>query len=146
MPVHVAHTATSALLHSDPGMQATVSHMTEEAFPASTKIVECLETYPHGKSEPNESPFTMVFGMSFFERKVRMPETMQRFGQSMSSWSEGDESGHMRDGYAWGELSAGTVMDVGGAEGLVSLTIAGRYPELKFLVEDQPPLVEQAER
>lgn len=61
-------------------MQAQVVHVTEEAFLASSKVVEALERYPEDKGEPSESPFTLFFGKSFFERKVAMPETMQRLG------------------------------------------------------------------
>lgn len=52
----------------------------------------------------------------------------------------------MRDGYEWGDLGAGTVVYVGGAEGHVAVTIAMKFPELTFLVEDQPTLEEQAAR
>jgi hypothetical protein len=120
--------------------------MTEEAFISSSKVVKALEQYPEGKGELSESLFTLFFGRSFFERKIATPETMQRFGQAMSAWSEGDGSGHMRDGYEWGKLGAGMVVDVGGAEGRIAVTIATKFPELTFLVEDQLPLVEQAAR
>lgn len=120
--------------------------MSEEAFPASAKIVEALEKFPYS-GEPNESPFTLAFGSSFFERKVKQPETMQRFAQAMSGWSQGDGSEHMRDFYNWTSIPKGaTVVDVGGAAGHISLAIASKLPQLQFLVEDLAPVSEQANR
>jgi len=143
-PGHVSHTAASLLLGTDPDMQALVAHMSEEAFPSSAKIVDALEEFPYS-GKPDESPFTLTFGSSFFERKMKYPETMQRFGQAMSRWSEGDGSEHMRDYYDWASLPKGaTVVDVGGASGHISLAIAEKFMDLEFVVEDQPPLVEQA--
>ncbi|KAH8881982.1 S-adenosyl-L-methionine-dependent methyltransferase [Thozetella sp. PMI_491] len=143
-PGHVSHTATSALLGQDPQMQALVAHMSEEAFPASAKMVEALEKFPYS-GEPNESPFTLAFGSSFFERKMKHPETMQRFGMAMSSWSHGDGSAHIRDCYDWAALPKGSkVVDVGGAVGHISLAVAEKFPDLEFIIEDQPPMAEGA--
>ncbi|KAJ5786870.1 uncharacterized protein N7503_012082 [Penicillium pulvis] len=143
-PGHVAHTATSALLSADPQMQALVAHMSEEAFPASARIVDALEM-SNGSGEPRNSPFALAFGTSFFERKVEQPETMHRFGLAMSSWSEGDGIRQMRDCYDWATLPAGAkVVDLGGALGHISLGIAERFEDLEFVVEDQGPLMEQA--
>lgn len=142
----VAHTATSALLAADPQMQALVAHMSEEAFPASARVVDALEKTP-GSGEPSDSPFALAFGKSFFERKVAQPETMQRFGLAMSSWSEGDGTSQMRDCYKWASLPAGSkVVDVGGAAGHISLGIAKGFENLEFIVEDQPPLADQAKQ
>ncbi|CAL5869457.1 uncharacterized protein PFLUO_LOCUS3686 [Penicillium psychrofluorescens] len=143
-PGHVAHTAASALLSEDPQMQALVAHMSEEAFPASARIVDALEVST-GCGEPRDSPFALAFGTSFFERKVEQPETMHRFGLAMSSWSEGDGTRQMRDCYDWASLpGGGKVVDIGGALGHISLGIAEKFEGLEFVVEDQPPLTEQA--
>ncbi|KAE8347522.1 S-adenosyl-L-methionine-dependent methyltransferase [Aspergillus arachidicola] len=145
-PGYVSHTAASALIATDPQMQALVAHMSEEAFPASAKVVEALEKCP-GSGEPGDSPFTLAFGSSFFERKAAQPETLQRFGLAMSSWSEGDGTQQMRNGYDWGSLPAGAkIVDVGGAAGHISLAIAENFPGLEFVIEDQSPLAGQAEK
>lgn len=104
-------------------MQALVSQVTEERFVATLKLVEALERYPEGKGKPNESAFTLSFGKSLFKRKVAMPDAMQWFGQVMSAWSEGDGSAHMRNGYEWGKLGAGTVVDAGGARATLRLQL-----------------------
>ncbi|KAK5651453.1 hypothetical protein OQA88_12460 [Cercophora sp. LCS_1] len=144
-PAHVSHTAASRLLATDPQLQALVAHMTEEAFPASAKLVDALENCGDG-GEPSESPFTLAFGQSFFERKMAKPETLERFGNAMSAWSAGDGSGFIRDGYAWGELKEGArVVDVGGAGGHISLAVAERFTGLRFVVEDLEGLRGQAE-
>ncbi|KAH8812830.1 S-adenosyl-L-methionine-dependent methyltransferase [Xylogone sp. PMI_703] len=144
-PGQVSHTSSSKLLATDSNIQALIGHMSEEAFPASARIVEALEKFPYS-GEPDQSPFTLTFGSSFFERKMKQPETMQRFVQAMSSWSKGDGSAHMRDGYDWAALPKGaTVVDVGGAGGHISLAIAQKFPDLQFIVEDQPPVASQAQ-
>jgi len=145
-PGNVSHTAASALIHSDANMYALLGHMMEEAYGSSCKVVEALTRYPLGAGEPHESPFTLFFGESFFERKVSQPDTMLRFGRAMSCWSEGDGSDHMRDGYPWAELGVGTVVDVGAAVGHISLAIAAKYPDLRFIVEDQPAIADEAVR
>jgi SAM-dependent methyltransferase len=118
--------------------------MSEEAFPASARIVDALKM-SNGSGEPRDSPFTLAFGTSFFERKVEQPETMHRFGLAMSSWSEGDGTRQMRDCYDWATLPAGAkVVDLGGALGHISLGIAEKFEDLEFVVEDQGPLMEQA--
>jgi hypothetical protein len=90
-------------------------------------------------------PFALAFGSSFFERKAAQPETLQRFGLAMSSWSSGDGAHQMVTCYDWGSLPAGAkVVDVGGALGHISLAIADAFPGLEFVVEDQAPLAQQA--
>ncbi|KAL2783139.1 O-methyltransferase-domain-containing protein [Aspergillus keveii] len=149
-PGYVSHTATSALLATDPQMQALVAHMSEEAFPASTRIVDALEisktnNSATGAANESPSPFALAFGSSFFERKAAQPDTLQRFGLAMSSWSSGDGAHQMVTCYDWGSLPAGArVVDVGGALGHISLAIANAFPELSFVVQDQAPLAEQS--
>jgi hypothetical protein len=46
--------------------------------------------------------------------------------------------------YNWGGLAAGSlVVDVGGGVGTLCLTLAAKFPELKFVVQDQEKVVEQ---
>ncbi|KAL3486990.1 S-adenosyl-L-methionine-dependent methyltransferase [Aspergillus germanicus] len=150
-PGYVAHTAISALLATDEQMQALVAHMSEEAFPASARIMDALEisktnNSATGVANESPSPFALAFGSSFFERKAAQPETLQRFGLAMSSWSSGDGAHQMVTCYDWGYLPAGAkIVDVGGALGHISLAIAEAFPGLTFLVEDQAPLTQQAD-
>ncbi|RFU32348.1 hypothetical protein B7463_g3998, partial [Scytalidium lignicola] len=65
---------------------------------------------------------------------------------AMSAWSEGDGSAYMRDCYDWATLPKGaTIVDVGGAEGHISLALAQKFTDLQFIVEDQPPVTNQAQ-
>lgn len=48
-------------------------------------------------------------------------------------------------GYEWGKLSPGSlVIDVGGGVGSLSLTLARRYPNLCFVVQDREAVVADA--
>ncbi|KAL4863359.1 hypothetical protein BDV12DRAFT_28999 [Aspergillus spectabilis] len=118
--------------------------MSEEAFPASARIVDALEKAP-GSGEPSDSPFSLAFGMTFFERKVAQSETQQRFGLAMSSWSEGDGATQLRHCYGWASLPKGAkVVDVWVAVEHISLAIAAGSLGLEFVVEDLSPLAGQA--
>ncbi|KAH7376879.1 S-adenosyl-L-methionine-dependent methyltransferase [Plectosphaerella cucumerina] len=139
-----SHTATSALLAQDKGMQALLGHMTDGAFPAAAKMCDFLEKYP-GSQEPGESPYTMTFGSPMFARGAAEPHVMQRFIDAMTAWSTGDGSEGMVKGFDWAKLGAGKVVDVGGAAGHISLAVASRFPALTFAVQDVLPTKPHAE-
>ncbi|KAI0789398.1 S-adenosyl-L-methionine-dependent methyltransferase [Abortiporus biennis] len=46
--------------------------------------------------------------------------------------------------YPWDELRDATVVDVGGGIGEMCIDLSKKYPDLKFVVEDRPSVVEQA--
>ena len=55
----------------------------------------------------------------------------------------GLESTHVVDGFPWGNLQNGIVVDVGGSHGAVSIAIAKRFPALRFIVQDQATVVQK---
>ncbi|KAJ6010796.1 hypothetical protein N7451_002208 [Penicillium sp. IBT 35674x] len=127
IPGHVAHTAASALLSADPQMQALVAHMSEEAFPASARIVDALDMSagcgtPRGAARNNASVRACDEQL---ERGRRSPADARWLRLGVST-------------------RGGKVVDIGGALGHISLGIAEKFEGLEFVIEDQPPLVEQA--
>ncbi|KAJ3045592.1 hypothetical protein HDV00_009249 [Rhizophlyctis rosea] len=46
--------------------------------------------------------------------------------------------------YPWGSLGAAKVVDVGGGVGGLCMDLYEQYPELTFVVQDRPPVLEQA--
>lgn len=51
---------------------------------------------------------------------------------------------HVVDNYPWESLGDGTVVDVGGSHGAVSVAIAQRFPSLRCIVQDLPKVVADA--
>ena len=43
--------------------------------------------------------------------------------------------------FPWASLGAGTVVDLGGSNGSVSIAIAEAHPALKFVVQDRPEVI-----
>lgn len=78
-----------------------------------------------------------------FEELAKVPWRAERFAGAMSlrARSKGDHVSHLLDGYPWGELGAGTVVDVGGSHGPSSIALAKRFPELLCIVQDLPGTV-----
>ena len=53
----------------------------------------------------------------------------------------GSEAQHVVDGFDWGSLGVGTVVDVGGSHGANSVAIARKFPMLLCIVENKPEVV-----
>ena len=47
--------------------------------------------------------------------------------------------------YAWEAIGTGTVVDVGGSEGHISIKLAEAYPALSFVVQDRPEVIANAQ-
>ena len=50
----------------------------------------------------------------------------------------------LRGGFDWGSLGDATIVDVGGGHGPVGIGLAETFPDLKFIVQDLPDVVEGA--
>lgn len=48
---------------------------------------------------------------------------------------------HLINSFPWASLGAGTVVDVGGSDGYISIELAHAFPELRFVVQDLPNVV-----
>jgi hypothetical protein len=70
----------------------------------------------------------------------RMSEAMQCFNSAVS---EQPQSYYIVQKYPWDNIANGygTVVDVGGAQGHVSIELARAYPSLKLVVQDLPAVV-----
>lgn len=55
----------------------------------------------------------------------------------------GLEATHVVHGYPWETLRSGTVVDVGGSHGSISIVLAQSFPSLHFIVQDQPKVVQE---
>jgi hypothetical protein len=79
----------------------------------------------------------------FFENH---PDRMSRFKDAMSFLQTfpGLENSYVLAGFDWASLGKATIVDVGGSHGQVSYDIARKFPDLSFIVQDLPKVVEDA--
>ena len=65
----------------------------------------------------------------------------------MSFYTTADEFSlrHLTEGYPWDSIS-GTVVDLGGSHGDAAFAMAAKYPDLRFIVQDLPSVIENAQR
>jgi len=146
-PGQVAHTAASRCFLM-PGVSDLLGYSSEDVFPGAAKLVE--QARKHGDSEElNHAPFNMAHNTDapalryFSEHPVKGP----RFARAMQTLSagEGHSVKHLLTGYDWPALGEAKVVDVGGGYGQASIAIAEIAPKLKFVVQDLPDIVEQAQ-
>ncbi|CUS10370.1 unnamed protein product [Tuber aestivum] len=77
------------------------------------------------------------------ETKPR-PE-LEIFGLAMLGGGKVTGTAHIHD-YPWESLGNGTIVDVGGGVGGFSLQLSKRFPNLKFIVQDRPAVIEQTKQ
>lgn len=146
-PGYVSHTASSRLLHDDPSALDTVGFLLEDLAPAALQTATAYEKWPNS-SEPNETGFNVAESTTkpFYLHLADDPERARRFGAGMRFMTQGTlyDLSHLVQGYDWASLDAarGTVVDVGGGHGSVSVALAKAYSRLRFVVQDLAGTVE----
>ena len=75
------------------------------------------------------------------------PAKAKRFAGAMKSLTTnpGQSASILVKGFPWATLGNGTVVDVGGSKGQFSIAIAEANPNLKFVVQDRPEVIQGAE-
>lgn len=56
---------------------------------------------------------------------------------TLSSTGPGLEASHILDGFEWATIGKGSVVDIGGSHGSLSIAIAQRHPNVSFVVQDR---------
>ena len=76
------------------------------------------------------------------------PFKAQKFAEAMKFYTNlvpGNSESFLVHGYDWDTLGPGaTVVDIGGSDGHVSISLAQAYPDLRFIVQDTREVVEAA--
>lgn len=98
-----------------------------------------------------EQGFALAHGTdkTMFEFLRTAPSKADQFSKAMRFYSAGVPGyavSNLVEGYDWGSLGAGTVVDVGGADGYVSRALRNAHPRLNMVVEDLPDIVVAAEQ
>jgi hypothetical protein len=116
----------------------------DECWPAHGEAIEAMA---QRSEEPNISGYALAnkTTLSMFEFLAQNPDRAQRFAGAMSSTSTASLEA-LRTQFDWASLPPNsTVVDVGGAQGHVSVHLARAFPHLQFLVQDIEAVVQDAE-
>ncbi|RKF60357.1 O-methyltransferase gsfB [Golovinomyces cichoracearum] len=150
-PGMVAHTAMSRLLAENSKMNDWVGFCVEEMWQAASKTISALNRNPEA-DDPRQTGFCLSNSTSdvetMFTTFAKSPYRSARMGGAMHSLTNGPgyELTYLLSSYDWASLNAchGTVVDIGGSHGFVSIALASEYPQLKFIVQDTPSTIASA--
>ncbi|TGO77910.1 hypothetical protein BELL_0086g00160 [Botrytis elliptica] len=119
-PGVVAHTAASKLLASDPLLTDYVGIVTEERFQAAA----------HGYSIGHRTD------KGLYEELSAHPSRGKRFANAMCAFTSRNDLSLLCECYDWKSLESATIVDVGGGYGPISISLAKKFPDLNFIVQD----------
>lgn len=87
-------------------------------------------------------------GKSVWDYYDEHPDRARRFASAMRSLtsSPGQSVEYLANGFPWSSLPQGSkIIDLGGSEGHVSIALAERHKQLKFVVQDLPNVLQGME-
>ncbi|KIK53524.1 hypothetical protein GYMLUDRAFT_49298 [Collybiopsis luxurians FD-317 M1] len=155
---YFANGKTGDYLAKNPGMKAWIIFLSGTAYTASVHLPETLSHPIKGHSN---SPLSTAFQqaqdvkISYFEwlhtpvnqtsdgspvyRTELSTFNLAMIGGSKAlTWS-------LYEDYPWHKFESATIIDVGGGLGGMCLDLARKYPNMKFIVQDQGPIIEEAQ-
>ncbi|KAI1473787.1 putative hydroxyindole O-methyltransferase [Daldinia eschscholtzii] len=139
----IVHTAASRQLLDNPGLEAWVTIIADEYWPALARTVDATERWP-GSEEPNESGYSLghTTKESIFDVIKCSPARQQRFMdvQGFSHQVFGFGMEHLLWGYDFSNVRV--LVDMGGAHGEVAIALAHKYPTMEIVVQDKPEVIE----
>ncbi|EQL01820.1 hypothetical protein G6O67_007882 [Ophiocordyceps sinensis] len=137
----VSHNRKSLLLLQDKSLASWVGMFTVDLFGPVANTVPAMCKWPASEKD-NETGVNVScsHSMSFFEYLQADEARARRYKEAMGAMSSGEGFGfsHTVESYPWQSLGHGTVVDMGGNEGSVSMAIAEAFPTLSFIVQDLP--------
>ncbi|CRL28214.1 O-methyltransferase, family 2 [Penicillium camemberti] len=132
---YIAHSPSSYLLHVDEEIRSTVHYTLDEMLKAASATADNVKSSPL-KYDSALTPFTTRHGIPIFNFYEKDTQRSIRFAKAMAGWSKLNLNiNALKEAFPWNELK-GTVVDVGGGSGKVSVTLAESFPDLKFIVQD----------
>lgn len=147
-PGNVSHTAMSKLL-MNPRMRDTIGYLLEEGFVGAPHLTEAAERF-EGSEERHHAPWNVGHqtDLPVFEFFETNPARMRRFLGNMENLGNQDTYNiqYIVRSYDWSSLDPGTVVDIGGSVGHVSIEISKIAPQLDFVVQDLEQVVTDMRR
>jgi len=156
----VAHTAASQLMQ-DPNCMAWLEIGTEDLWPSSVqvrlqnisyfhtddvKLVNALAKWPESE-EPNQTGWNIAHNAAepMYQRLATDTAMAKRFGAAMTVMNSNNpafDPVHIHRSFDWESLGSRLVVDVGGSHGNVSISLAQKYPHLRFISQDLASVIE----
>jgi len=118
------------LYYSTPSRLAHTLHAIRPSKRPTKQFSQCPEFLEQGDPRPNGS--------------LKPRRGLEIFSQAMVGGGRVHASPLYVD-YPWETLGSATVVDVGGGVGGMSLDLAKRSPQLRFVLQDRAPVIQQAE-
>lgn len=150
-PGLIAHTAASRKLAEDHALQDWVGFNSEDIFPSAANVLKSLKEHPAATSLTTTGfnfAFDTVDKEPMFVTFGKDPVRAKRMGGAMASLTggEGYEVSHFVDNYDFSQEDerGGTFVDIGGSHGFVSVDLAKKWKNMKFIVQDLPKTVGSA--
>ncbi|KAI0085840.1 S-adenosyl-L-methionine-dependent methyltransferase [Irpex rosettiformis] len=134
------------------GLAAYISSLTSEQIKTYASMWNLMTDDPRADSqELNETSFQRAYDTNLtFWQFLDLPEndfSRRRFDCAMQGVSSMQPPGTILTTYDWNSMpESGTIVDVGSGLGHVSLEIASVRPDLTFILEDRPSVLEDARK
>lgn len=134
-PGFVAHNPSSYLLHNDEEVRSTLHYTVDEMLKAASATADNVRASPLAYDSAL-TPFATRHDVPIFDFYAKDGTRSIRFAKAMAGWAKLNLNlNALQESFPWGKLK-GTVVDVGGGSGKVSLTLAKQFPALSFVVQD----------
>ncbi|KAJ7931430.1 S-adenosyl-L-methionine-dependent methyltransferase [Mycena leptocephala] len=134
------------LLSTDP-LSDLLGHVVDEGMKACALLNDNLKDPETTASVvPDGSAFKRAHGLNLFQYLAtpEQQERSERFGRGMVGWGQVTGKAMLPKVYPWESLPADTtICDVGGGTGHATVVLLKAYPQLKYVVQDLPRVIEQ---
>jgi hypothetical protein len=154
-PGVISHSSTSLVMQQDEELRSVVHYSLDEMLKAAADCNLSLKANPY-EAHQNLNPFVTRHGVGIFEYYKNDPGRARRFAKAMAGLRKMDR--HLdyllKGGFNWSDIK-GTVVDCGGGNGHISVSLAQvslpkskdsiatcptnlkqLYPNLNFVVQD----------
>ncbi|KAI0931113.1 hypothetical protein AcW2_010267 [Taiwanofungus camphoratus] len=154
---HFANSHTSRCLVGNNPLRCWLLTNGLDIYTASDKLLAVLfDPVKTHSASPRETAFQEAMGTKltmweYFEQGVEQPDGTVRPNRGLEIFTLAMLGGGrvhappLYADYPWESIGSGTVVDVGGGVGGMSLDLAKKFPKLRFVVQDRASVVKQAE-
>ncbi|PCH39010.1 S-adenosyl-L-methionine-dependent methyltransferase, partial [Wolfiporia cocos MD-104 SS10] len=152
-----ANNRTSNALARDPYLYDWLFLYAQEMYTASDQLLPLLfDKVKTNATSDRVTAWQDAIGADltvweYLEQHIEQPDGSLGPRPQLRNWTRGMIGGGrafasgMYSDYPWEALGSSTIVDIGGGAGGTSLDLARRFPNLRFVVEDLPSTIQQAQ-